>query len=125
MRDPVPRRGTKVNRFYAGASGAAKVSVDGLETPQAVASASGASQVALKGAAESLKVDASGASHIRTEDLKVDSAQVSISGASGVAVRTSKSVDGNVSGASHLELYGHPARQMVSTSGASSVREKD
>jgi hypothetical protein len=117
--------GSKVDRFTAGASGAARVSVEGLETPNAVASASGASHVVLAGSTESLKADASGASQVKADELKADDAVVSISGASSVALRASKSVGGGVSGASQLDLHGRPAKNTVSTSGASHVNDKD
>jgi Putative auto-transporter adhesin, head GIN domain len=117
--------GSKVDRFTAEASGAARVFVEGLETPKAVASATGASHVMLSGTAESLKADASGASQVKAEELKVDDAEVSISGASGIALRASKSVGGDVSGASHLDLHGRPSKNTVSTSGASRVNEKE
>jgi hypothetical protein len=116
--------GSKVDRFTAEASGAARVFVEGLETPRAVASATGASHVALSGIAQSLEVDASGASQVKADELKVDDAKVSISGASGAALRACKSVGGDVSGASHLDLHGRPAKNTVSTSGASHVNEK-
>src|SRR5262249_15545219 len=86
--------GSKVDRFTAEASGAARVSVEGVETPEALASASGASRVVLSGAAQRLKADATGASHVEAEALKTDDAEVSISGASGIAVRASKTVGG-------------------------------
>ena len=117
--------GSKVDRFTAEASGAVHVSVARLETSNAVASAEGASHVALSGAAQSLKASASGASQIKAEELSVDDAEVSINGASGVGLRASKSVSGDVSGASRLEIHGRPARNTVSTSGASSVNEKE
>jgi hypothetical protein len=111
----------KVNRFSARASGAAQLSVEGVDASQAVASATGASQVELAGSAASLKVEASGASRIKAQALHVEDADVSISGASTVTLRTNKSVAGDVSGASQLELHGGPARQTVSISGASQV----
>jgi hypothetical protein len=117
--------GAKVNRFSASASGAAEVSVEGVESSQAVASATGASHVVLSGSATSLKVEASGASRVKAQALPVDDAQVSISGASGVALRANKNVGGDVSGASQLELHGSPAKKTVSTSGASQVIEKE
>jgi Putative auto-transporter adhesin, head GIN domain len=116
--------GSKVDRFTAEASGAARLSIDGLKTPKAIASASGASQVVLSGTAESLDVDASGASQVKAGELKVDDAKVTISGASGAVLRASKSVAGDVSGASQLDLHGRPAKNSVSTSGASSVNDK-
>jgi Putative auto-transporter adhesin, head GIN domain len=117
--------GSKVDRFTAEASGAAQVSVDGIQTPHAIATATGASHVVLSGSAESLKVDAAGASQVKAEGLKVDDADVSISGASNVELRASKSVAGEVSGASRLDLQGRPAKKNVSTSGASQVNDKE
>jgi Putative auto-transporter adhesin, head GIN domain len=116
--------GPKVDRFTAEASGAARLSVNGLDTPTAVASATGASRVVLVGTAASLDVDAAGASQVEAEKLTVDDAKVSISGASGVALRASKSVAGDVSGASHLDLHGQPDKNSVSTSGASRINKK-
>jgi len=116
--------GSNVDQFTALASGAARVSVEGLETPEAIVSASGSAQLVLSGTALSLKVDASGASQVKTEDLRVEDAEVSISGASGAALRASKSVIGDVSGASQLDLYGRPAKNTVTTSGASHMNEK-
>ena len=116
--------GVKVNRFTANASGAAQVSVEGLDSSQAVASAAGACHVVLSGSAASLKVDASGASEVKAQALQTDDAQVSISGASKVAVLAKKSVSGDLSGASELTLNGSPAKNAVSTSGASQVIEK-
>jgi Putative auto-transporter adhesin, head GIN domain len=116
--------GTKVDRFTAGASGAAQLSVEGVESSEAVVSASGASQVALSGSAASLKVDASGASRIKAQSFNVDDADVSISGASTVTLWANKSVSGDVSGASQLELHGGPAKQTVSISGAAQVIAK-
>jgi Putative auto-transporter adhesin, head GIN domain len=113
-----------VNRFTASASGAAQVSVEGVESSQTVASATGASHVVLSGSAASLKVGASGASQIKAQALQADDANVSISGASRVALRANNRVAGDLSGASQLDLYGSPVTKTVSTSGASRVIEK-
>jgi hypothetical protein len=117
--------GSKLDRFTVDAIGAAQISVTGLDTPNAVASATGASSLVLAGTVASLKVDATGASRVNAKDLKVDDATVSISGASSVALRASKSVRGDVSGASQLDVHGHPAVNSVSMSGASHVNTKD
>jgi hypothetical protein len=117
--------GSKVEQFTAEASGAARLSVAGLQTPKAIATAAGASHIVLAGTAESLKIDASGAGQVKAEDLKVDDADVSISGASTVDLRASKSVTGDVSGAAQLNLHGRPAKKTVSTSGAAGVNDKD
>jgi hypothetical protein len=114
----------KVDRFTADVSGAAQVSVEGIESSQATASASGASQIMLSGSAASLKVDASGAGKIKAQSFAVEDADVSISGASSVTLRATKSITGDVSGASQLEVHGSPARNTVSISGASRVVQK-
>jgi len=116
--------GAKTDRFTASASGAAQISVEGVESSQAVATATGASHVVLSGSAASLKVDASGASQVKAQALQVEDADVSMSGASGVALRANKSVAGDVSGASRLDLHGGPAKNTVTTSGASQVIER-
>jgi len=116
--------GSKVDKFTAGASGAARVSVEGIEAQKASATATGASHVVLSGTATSLKAEASGASEVKAGSLKAEDAQVSISGASSAAVHASKSVAGDVSGASRLDLGGRPAKNTVTTSGASSVNDK-
>jgi hypothetical protein len=117
--------GSKTDQFTTTASGAARVSVDRVNTAKAVVSATGASHVVLSGSAKSLKAGASGASQVKAETLNVEAADVSISGASIVALRASKSVAGDVSGASHLDLHGRPEKNMVSASGASHVSERD
>ena len=116
--------GTKVNRFSASASDAAQVSMEGLEASQAVATATGASHVDLSGSVALLKVHASGASQVKAQGLQVEDARVSMSGASSVAVRANQSIAGNLSGASRLELHGGPAKNTVTTSGASQVIQK-
>jgi hypothetical protein len=115
---------TKADRFDAAASGAANISVEKLASSKAVASASGASHVVLSGSTTSLKVDASGASGVKADALQADDADVSISGASSATIRPTKSIAGDVSGASVLDLIGHPAKNTVSTSGASQVIER-
>ena len=112
------RGSAKSSRFSTGANGAGKrISVEGIESSQAIASAGGAAQVTISGSAATLKVDTSGASRIKAQALAVDDADVSISGASSNSVLAKKSIAGDVSGASQLELHGHPAKNTVSTSG--------
>ncbi len=113
----------KIDRFTANVSGAADVSVEGLESSKAVASAAGASRLVLSGSAASLKVEASGASQVKAQALQVEDADVSISGASGVVLHANKSVEGDVSGASRLDIRGSPAKKDLSTTGASQVVE--
>ncbi len=114
----------KVNRFTASTSGAAQLSVEGVESSEAVARSTGASQLVLSGSSTSLKVDASEASRVKAEGLKAEDAKVSNRGASTVELWANKSVGGDVSDASRLLFHGSPAKNTVSISGASQVIEK-
>ena len=116
---------SKLDQFTAESSGAARLSVDGLDTPKAVAIASSASHLTLSGTASSLKLDTSGASHVKAEGLKVEDADVSISGASHIGLHATKSVAGTLSDASQLNLHGRPEKNTVSATGALSVNNKD
>ena len=89
----------KVDRFTARASGAAQISVESVESSQAVASATGSAQLTLSGSAASLHVDASGAGRVKAQSFTAEDAHVSISGASSVTLTAKKSVAGDVSAA--------------------------
>jgi hypothetical protein len=109
-------------RYDARATGASTVTVEGIAAGEASLDASGASNVTASGTTKSLKAGASGASHIHAEKLAADSVDVAISGASGGTVQAAKSVRGDVSGASNLDVRGEPAMHSVSISGASGVK---
>ncbi|HXR82785.1 MAG TPA: head GIN domain-containing protein [Hanamia sp.] len=86
---------------------------------------SGASTVKVTGSADNIKIDASGASDIKNYDLVVNNCVADISGASDVKITVNKSISAKASGASSLFYRGNPERKDVSSSGASSISQKD
>jgi hypothetical protein len=126
------------------ASGASHVTLAGFDSPQTlrvVASgassvagviqagetsmeASGASSISLAGGAANLVLEVSGASSVDLESFPVTDLQAELSGASSAVVNASGTLDVEASGASELSYLGNPTLGSVSTSGASTVREK-
>ncbi len=86
---------------------------------------SGASTVKVNGNITNLKIDASGASDIKNYDLVADNCVASLSGASDVKITVNKSISAMASGASSLNYKGNPDKKDISTSGASSVSQRD
>nr|MDQ2721667.1 DUF2807 domain-containing protein [Bacteroidota bacterium] len=86
---------------------------------------SGASTLKINGTVQNLKIDASGASDAKNYDLIVDNCVADISGASDIRLSINKSVSAKASGASSLYYKGNPDRKKISTSGASSVSQKN
>lgn len=104
------------------ASGASTLRLSGLESAVVQLEAAGASTITLSGQATSASLRASGASNVNGMGLFLESATVDVAGASTVRARVSKSISGDVSGASTLEVAGSPAQMNVIATGASTVR---
>jgi hypothetical protein len=109
-------------RFEAHASGASRVTVEGIKSEKVAFTLDGASDLTADGATSDLKVESNGASQIHAAKLSADSADVNLSGASRAEVAAAKSVRGDASGASNLEVVGDPATRAVNTSGVSNVK---
>ena len=88
-------------------------------------SLSGASSVKISGNAKNIKIEASGASDIKSYDLAVDNCLADISGASDIRLTVNKSITAKASGASTLYYRGTPEKKDVSSSGASSISQRD
>ena len=86
---------------------------------------SGASTVKINGIVQNIKIDASGASDIKNYDLAVDNCVADLSGASDVKITVNKSLSAKASGASSLYYKGNPERKDVSSSGASSISQRN
>jgi Putative auto-transporter adhesin, head GIN domain len=86
---------------------------------------SGASVVTVKGTVENLKLNASGASDIKNYDLQVDNCVAEISGASDIRITITNSIAASASGASTLYYHGNPEKKDVTTSGASSISQRN
>ena len=96
------------------------VNIDNLQL-----NVSGASTVKLNGTVQNIKIDASGASDVKNYDLAVDNCVADLSGASDVKITVNKSLSAKASGASSLYYKGNPERKDVSSSGASSISQRN
>jgi hypothetical protein len=85
---------------------------------------SGGARSLLTGQVRELRVEASGASHADLFDLATDRATVTLSGASNATLKVDELVSYDLSGASHLVVYGHPAVGFSHLSGGSQYVEK-
>ncbi len=85
---------------------------------------SGGSDAILKGNVRHASFSSSGGSDIEAKELRVQVCDISASGGADVTVHVEEAVDVNASGASDVYLYGNPAKQNVSTSGASDFHKK-
>lgn len=103
-------------------SGASYIS-GSIEISEGKFNISGASSIYLDGFASDISIEISGASQTYLANFSVTNATVSMSGASTVTVRTSGSIDGNISGASRLTYLGDPALT-IEMSGDSTVDNK-
>jgi hypothetical protein len=88
-------------------------------------SLTGASTVKVNGNVTNLKIDASGASDVKNYDLVADNCVADISGASDIKITINKSLNARASGASSLFYKGNPERKDVSSSGASSISQRN
>jgi hypothetical protein len=86
---------------------------------------SGASMVKVNGNAQNVKVNASGASDVKSYDLKAENCVAKLSGASDVRLTVTNSIEASASGASTFYYHGNPDKKDVTSSGASSIAQKD
>jgi len=82
---------------------------------------SGGSRISMEGAANVLTVSGSGGSHLTLSDFPVHNATVNLSGGSSATVNLDGSLEGDVSGGSHLKYVGEPTDVDVNTSGGSTA----
>lgn len=85
----------------------------------------GASTVKISGEINNLKLEASGASDLKNYDLVVDNFIAQLSGASDAKLTVNKSISAKASGASSLDYKGNPEIRDVSSSGASSISNRN
>ncbi len=86
---------------------------------------SGASALKLSGTSSKLDVQLSGASQLKAYQLTSDKVIVTTSGASSAHISPTASLIATSSGASEIHYQGNPADKSVSSSGASSIVNKD
>ena len=85
----------------------------------------GASIVKANGTVKNIKINANGASDIKNYDLVVDHCVAELSGASDVKITINKSLSAKASGASLLYYKGNPEKTEISSSGASSISQRN
>jgi hypothetical protein len=106
------------------ASGASKVKISEVKSPQFEVDTSGASKIELAGETGELIIDVSGASNVNAAALKAENANVDASGASRVSVNVANELRSEASGASSISYSGTPVSVQKKTSGASSVTQR-
>ena len=105
-------------------SGAANVTLNGVDNDSLSVDSSGASKVQLNGETQKLTVEVSGATKVDAEALKAGDADIDSSGASHVNVNASGEINADASGASKVVYTGSPVSVQKKTSGGASVTRK-
>lgn len=114
----------KGNSLRTKLSGASEIK-GAFDTDDLSLDLSGASSVKISGNAKNIKIDASGASDVKSYGFIVDNCLADISGASDIRLTINKSIAAKASGASTLYYRGNPEKKDVSSSGASSISQRD
>lgn len=102
-------------------SGASKANMD-VEYGELNVNISGVSHLYIQGNTKAIDFEVSGASHIYSQNLTMTNVGLNLSGVSEIKLGPSKTITGELSGASKLEYTGNPALQ-VSSSGVSKIRQ--
>lgn len=103
-------------------SGAAALEAS-ISSQRVNVSASGASNVSLKGYVHTLNIDASGSSIVYADDVDSDNARIEAYGVAKVVVKPSDCVVGHASGASTILYAGNVKYEDIKTSGAARKKE--
>lgn len=95
-----------------------------LKSPRIQITLAGSSQIEMQGGGKTMELTAAGASRADLARYPVTDAAVNLSGASEAVIHVSRSLEGQVAGASVLIYDGSPEKTRVLTSGGSISREK-
>jgi len=112
------------NTFILGLSGASYLEMTNINVGDVEIVLSGASTITASGTANNLSSSVSGASRLDLSNFPVNNADVNVSGASRATINPEGTLDADVSGASTLEYIGNPTMGDITTSGASTVKQK-
>ena len=114
----------KTDVLKVAVSGAASLSIAGLDAKELSVAGSGAMKAELAGRVSDQAVSISGAGDYRASNLVSDNARVSVSGAGKVFVNAAKTLDVRISGAGSVDYLGNPqVREDIS--GAGRVRRRE
>lgn len=114
--------GVEGNRLVVDASGASQITI-GADVTDLKLDLSGASTAEASGSSEQIEIDASGASSADLDDWSSDHARIELSGASTAFLPEVASVEGDLSGASLVQVS-KSASESLTTSGRSSVERR-
>lgn len=103
------------------ASGGTRLAFGGVRADRVSVDASGASRVEIAGQGQAIDASLSGASALLARGFSGADVRVKGSGASRGEVCANRSLDADLSGASHLDYYCHPGMVTKDLSGASSI----
>lgn len=112
----------KTESLEIDASGASDIELK-LDVVFLEADFSGASRVEFSGRAESVEVETSGATVYRAIDLETMSCELDASGASVARIWVTEELSLEASGASSVRYKGSPSIDLISVSGAASIRK--
>lgn len=113
---------TSSHEFKVELSGGSHLSGGFTTSDDAQFALSGGSHlVELEGAARNLRISASGGSRLGLLEFSVHNSTINLSGGSSATINLDGSLDGNLSGGSHLKYLGDPTVVDVNTSGGSTV----
>ena len=105
-------------------SGGSDVDLTVEDVHQLDFTASGGSDLRLRGTARALTIDASGGSDVAARGLEARRANVRVSGGSDAAVHVTEEIDIEANGGSDVEVYGDPGTRTVDTDRSSDVSWK-
>lgn len=105
-------------------SGANSIYVENMSNDSFELNSSGANNVELSGKVEKAYYNVSGACSVYAQNLDVTVAKVDISGACSLKLSVIEKIMGDLSGASHLDLYGDPKYTNIDAGYACSVNKK-
>lgn len=112
---------TPTMEFRMTVSGGSHAEVVGLSSDWMRFDTSGGSHATASGGVRELVLVDSGGSHVNAASLTASIATVNVSGGSHLDLTVSNTIEGDVSGGSHVTVYGRPPVTRLSVTGGSTV----
>jgi hypothetical protein len=102
-------------------SGAAKMSIQSIQSDRLNLSISGSANIEADGTVDDVVIEVSGAAKIAAKDLRSRTMKISISGAGKAEVFASESLEASVSGAGKINCLGNPSKVKKDISGVGRI----
>lgn len=109
---------------YIDCSGINNITALGINSKIFAVDLSGAGSIELEGETNSLNIDVSGAAELIAKKLITQNIKIDVSGAANAEIYASNTVDGDISGAGSVDLYGTAKVLNLDVSGAASLNRK-